>query len=118
MKHFLLAATAIAALMVSTPLWAQVGSTTPSTTPQSQDVPYQIPATPTPETPAHVQSMNRMHAGGKVTSERGRRIPIHRRHHEIQSASRAPSRTAHGTNPTTPNRMSVGGKVTSGSSRN
>ena len=119
MKHFFLTATAIAAMTVSTPLWAQTGSTMPPpTAPQSQYVPYQIPAVPTPETPVHVQPMHRMPGGGRATSERGHRTPIHHRHHEIQSASRAPSATAHHAT-TTLNRMpGVGGKAISGSTRN
>jgi len=78
---------------------------------------------------APVQSMNRMPAGGRATSERGATGSVTRAHHRRHAAqsARAPSdNTADqlnrqelsqlpgAGNPTTMNRMSVGGRATSG----
>jgi hypothetical protein len=78
---------------------------------------------------APVQSMNRMPAGGRATSERGATGSVtraHHRRHAVQSARASSDNTADqlnrqelsqlpGTgNPTTMNRMSVGGRATSG----
>lgn len=118
MKQFLTGVAAIAALAMAAPVWAQPA---PSTAP---------PGTSTTAPPAApVQSMNRMPAGGRATSERGATGSVtraHHRRHAVQSTRNASSdNTANqlnreelsqlpGANPTTTNRMSVGGKPTSG----
>jgi hypothetical protein len=104
MKHLLTGVAVAAALAIAAPVWAQ---------------------NPAP-TPAPVQSMNRMPAGGSATSERGSGARAHHRHHAVQSAGKSSAGSQadqlnrqelsqlQGTNPTTMNRMSVGGKATSG----
>jgi hypothetical protein len=124
MKHFLISATAVAAIAISAPIWAQPA---PSTGAQ-----------PGASAPAPVQPMNRMPAGGRATSERGATGSVTRAHHrrhtvqsarnssagdaadqlnreelsQLQSGNSAPMNP--GANPTTTNRMSVGGRPTSG----
>lgn len=71
MKHLSIGLAAIAALAISAPVWAQPA---PSTAP-----PPGVNA-PAP-TAAPVQSMNRMPAGGRATSERGARGSVARGHH-------------------------------------
>lgn len=114
MKHLSIGLAAIAVLAVSPSLRAQ---------------PQQPPST----APAHVQSTNRMPAGGKVISDRGMPSAVERahmrhhaaRHHTVQTARSATDHSANqlnqqersslpSSNPTTMNRMSVGGKPTSG----
>lgn len=120
MKHFLTPAIALAALAVSGPLFAQPA---PTNSP---------PAATT--APAPVQSLNRMPAGGRATSERGATGSVERAHHR-RHAARASTHASQSTgtadqlnrqeltnvqnanqggNPTTMNRMSVGGRASSG----
>ena len=119
MRHLVMTAIAVTAMAVSAPIWAQPA---PSTAPPSG---ANAPAS----TAAPVQPMNRMPAGGRATSERGATGSVtraHHRRHTVQSA-RQPSDAGAadqlnrqelsqlpGTNPTTMNRMSVGGRATSG----
>ena len=115
MKHLLTGVAVAAALAIAAPVWAQNpsgggGAPAPAATPA----------------PAPVQSMNRMPAGGRATSERGSRARAHHRRHAVQSAGKSSADTQanqlnrqelsqlQGTNPTTTNRMSVGGRATSG----
>lgn len=122
MRRFLIAASAAAAIAVACPVWAQQATTNPP--PSGAN------------TPAPVQSLNRMPAGGRATSERGATGSVtraHHRRHAVQSASRSSSDnsanqlnqqelsqiqganpTAQDTNPTTINRMPAGGRATSG----
>src|SRR5579862_2146705 len=117
MKRFLIAAIAMTAVAAPVPLSAQ-------------------PA-PAASAPAPAQSLNRMPAGGRATSERGQPGSVVRAHHRrhmthasrmtshdttnqlnqqelarIQSANQGPA--GEQGNPTTMNRMSVGGRATSG----
>jgi|SRR5271169_4128380 hypothetical protein len=112
MKHLLSGLAAAAALMVAVPVWAQ---SAPPAAPPSAAAPA----------PAPVQSMNRMPAGGRATSERGARGAAARGHHRGHAAhpsavsaadqlNRQELSQLQGTNPTTTNRMSVGGRATSG----
>ncbi len=123
MKHLLISATAAAAIAISTPILAQPA---PSTAPP--------PGATAPAPP--VQSMNRMPAGGRATSERGATGSVtraHHRRHAVQSASRqsagdianqlnqqelsqiqSGNPAATSGNPTTTNRMPAGGRATSG----
>ena len=87
------------------------------------------PGTPTAAGSAYPSTTNRMPAGGRATSERGTTGSVtraHHRRHAVQSA-RTPSAGGQadqlnrqeltqlpGTNPTTMNRMSTGGRATSG----
>ena len=87
MKHLLISAAMVASLAISAPVWAQP---TPSSPPPGATAP--APAAPP------VQSMNRMPAGGKATSERGMTGSATRAHRTI-------------------NRMPVGGRATSGGNR-
>jgi hypothetical protein len=122
MKHFLMPAIALAALAVSGPLSAQ-------------PAPTNSPPAAT-NAPAPVQSLNRMPAGGRATSERGLTGSVERAHHRRHAARASthasqsqPTGTAdqlnrqeltnvqsgsQAGNPTTMNRMSVGGRATSG----
>jgi hypothetical protein len=126
MKLFLIAASAIVAIAVSTPLWAQPA-----------------PGNPPPsgaQAAAPVQSANRMPAGGRVTSERGLTGAVERAHHR-RHATHAAARASQAQlgvadqlngqefakiqsgnqpqsgNPSTLNRMPIGGKATSGSNK-
>ena len=113
MKHLLTGVAVAAALAITAPGWAQNPS-------GGAPAPAAAPA------PAPVQSMNRMPAGGSATSERGSGARAHHRRHAVQSAgsssagsqadqlNRQELSQLQGTNPTTMNRMSVGGKATSG----
>lgn len=106
MKHLLTGVAVAAGLAVAAPVWAQNPAPTPA--------------------PAPVQSMNRMPAGGSATSERGSGARAHHRRHAVQSAEKSSAGSQadqlnrqelsqlQGANPTTMNRMSVGGKATSG----
>jgi hypothetical protein len=121
-KPFLIATSAILAIAVSTPLWAADG---------------RRPAAIRRRSAGAAQSANRMPAAGRVTSERGLTGPVERAHHrrhatyhasqaqsqgvanqlnqqesKIQSGNQPP-----GGNPTTLNRMPIGGKATSGSNK-
>ena len=72
MRYFLVGLAAVAALTIS----VQVGAQT-------------APSTATPPSAAPVQSMNRMPAGGRATSERGATGTVTRaqkRHHTTHSA--------------------------------
>lgn len=87
------------------------------------------PSTPTAAGAAYPSTTNRMPAGGRATSERGTTHSVtraHHRRHAVQSA-RNPSASGQanqlnrqelsqlpGSNPTTMNRMSTGGRATSG----
>jgi hypothetical protein len=119
MKHLLIGGAAVAALAIAAPVWAQPA---PSAPPPGASAPG--PAAPS----AMPHQMNRMPAGGGATSERGTG-PLPRTHHPRHAghAARTPSAGSQadqlnqqelsrlqGTNPTTMNRMSVGGKATSG----
>jgi hypothetical protein len=114
MKHLTIGTAVVAALAIAAPVWAQPA---PST------------ALPSASAPAPVQSMNRMPAGGRATSERGATGSVTRAHHRRHAvqAARKPSAGSQadqlnrqelaeiqGANPTTTNRMSVGGRATSG----
>jgi hypothetical protein len=124
MKRLVIGAAAAAALAFSAQGWAQQA---PPTSPP--------PGANAPAPP--VQSMNRMPAGGRATSERGATGSVtraHHRRHAVQSAQHTSARGARagagdvadqlnrkelsqvqaGGNPTTMNRMSVGGRPTSG----
>jgi hypothetical protein len=116
MRHLVMTAIAVTAIAVSAPIWAQPA---PSTAPP--------PGANAPAAP--VQSMNRMPAGGRATSERGAAGSVTRAHHRrhVAQSARTPSdNTADqlnrqelsqlpgAGNPTTMNRMSVGGRATSG----
>jgi hypothetical protein len=106
MKLLLTGVAVAAALVIAAPVWAQNSTPTPA--------------------PAPVQSMNRMPAGGTATSERGSGARAHHRRHAAQSAGKSSAGSQadqlnrqelsqlQGTNPTTMNRMSVGGRATSG----
>jgi hypothetical protein len=106
MKHLLTGVAVAAALAIAVPVWAQNPAPTPA--------------------PAPVQSMNRMPAGGGATSERGSGARAHHRRHPVQSASKSSAGSQadqlnrqelsqlQGANPTPMNRMSVGGRATSG----
>ena len=106
MKHLLTGVAVAAALAIAAPVWAQNPAPAPA--------------------PAPVQSMNRMPAGGSATSERGSGARAHHRRHAVQSAGKSSAGSQadqlnrqelsqlQGANPTTMNRMSVGGKATSG----
>jgi hypothetical protein len=106
MKHLLTGVAVAASLAIAAPVWAQNPAPTPA--------------------PAPVQSMNRMPAGGSATSERGSGARAHHRRHAAQSAGKSSAGSQadqlnrqelsqlQGANPTTMNRMSVGGKATSG----
>ena len=106
MKHLLTGVAVAAVLVIAAPVWAQNPAPTPA--------------------PAPVQSMNRMPAGGSATSERGSGARAHHRRHAVQSAGKSSAGSQadqlnrqelsqlQGANPTTMNRMSVGGKATSG----
>jgi hypothetical protein len=91
-------------------------------------------ASPAPVASGHhapAQSMNRMPAGGRATSERGATGSVARRHHRhvshpAKSKSAGPTADQlnrqelsqiQSTNPITTNRMSVGGRPTSGGER-
>jgi hypothetical protein len=116
MKHLLIGAAAVAALAIAAPVWAQPA---PSPPPGA--------SAPGPAaTSAMPNQMNRMPAGGRATSERGSGVRGHHRRHAVQSAGKSSAGSQadqlnqqelsrlQGTNPTTMNRMSVGGKATSG----
>src|SRR5271169_1284257 len=117
MKHFLISAVAVAALAIAAPARAQPA---PSAPPPGASAPG--PAAPS----AMPNQMNRMPAGGRATSERGSGVRGHHRRHAVQSAGKSSAGSQadqlnrqelsqlQGTNPTTMNRMSVGGKATSG----
>ena len=106
MKHLLSGVAVAAALAIAAPVWAQNPAPAPA--------------------PAPVQSMNRMPAGGSATSERGSGARAHHRRHAVQSAGKSSAGSQadqlnrqelsqlQGANPTTTNRMSVGGGATSG----
>jgi len=115
MKHRLIAASAIAAMAVSTPLWAQPTPVNPSPSGVNMGPP--------------VQSSNRMPAGGPATSERGLPGSVERAHHRRHATGHAARARSTGTadqlnrqelatiqsgNPTTLNRMPAGGRATSG----
>lgn len=116
MRHLVMTAIAVTAIAVSAPTWAQPAPST--ATPPSANAPA-----------APVQPMNRMPAGGRATSERGATGSVtraHHRRHTTQSVTapsnntadqlnrQGPSQSPGAGNPTTMNRMSVGGKATSG----
>ena len=129
MKHLLIGAAAATALVVAAPVWAQPA---PTTAPPSATSP--APAA------APVQPMNRMPAGGRATSERGATGSVTRAHHRRHAvhAAKRPSSAKHSSagnaandnvanqlnsqelagfgagNPTTMNRMPMGGRATSG----
>jgi hypothetical protein len=118
MKHLLVGAAAVAALAIGAPAWAQPA---PSAPPPAATMP--APAA------APVQSMNRMPAGGRATSERGMTGSVERAHHRSHAARPAKAPSAdnsanrlnqqelsqlQGGNPTTMNRMPAGGRATSG----
>src|SRR5271169_6590206 len=109
MKHLLSGVAAAAALVVAVPVWAQSAP----------------PAAPPAAAAAPVQSMNRMPAGGRATSERGARGAAARGHHRSHAAhpsavsaadqlNRQELSQLQGGNPTTMNRMPAGGRATSG----
>jgi len=117
MKHLLIGGVAVAALAIAAPVWAQPAPSAPP--------PVNMPA----PAAAPVQSLNRMPAGGKATSERGMTGSVERAHHRSHAARPAKNPSAGGpadqlnrqelsqvqhANPTAMNRMSVGGKATSG----
>jgi hypothetical protein len=133
MRFFLIAAGAVAAIAIASPVLAQQATTNPP------------PAGANAAAPA--QSLNRMPAGGRATSERGVPGSVERSHHRrhathathtthssraqstgnaaqlnrqelgnIQSGNQGQSGNESG-NPTTTNRMSVGGRATSGGNR-
>jgi hypothetical protein len=106
MKHLLTGVAVAAVLGIAAPVWAQNPAPAPA--------------------PAPVQSMNRMPAGGSATSERGSGARAHHRRHAVQSAGKSSAGSQadqlnrqelsqlQGGNPTTMNRMPVGGRATSG----
>jgi hypothetical protein len=115
MKHLLIGGAAVAALAIAAPIWAQPAPSAPP------------PGASAPGTAAtSANQMNRMPAGGRATSERGSGVRAHHRRHAVQSAGKSSAGSQadqlnrqelsqlQGTNPTTMNRMSVGGKATSG----
>ncbi len=119
MKHLLIGGAAAAALAIAAPVWAQPA---PSAAPPGASAP--APAA----TSAMPNQMNRMPAGGRATSSRGTG-PVPRTHHPHHTARAARNPAAgstadqlnrqelsqlQATNPTTMNRMPVGGKATSG----
>jgi hypothetical protein len=138
MKHLLTGVAVVAALAIAAPVWAQnpsggngMGMPGPNPGGGGGLTPYSGGGAPAPTAapapaPAPVQSMNRMPAGGSVTSERGSGARAHHRRHAVQSAGKSPAGSQadqlnrqelsqlQGANPTTMNRMSVGGKATSG----
>ena len=86
MQNFLVALAAIAALTISVQAGAQPA-----------------PSTATPPSPAHVQPMNRMPAGGPATSERGATgsvLRAHQRHHAAHSAKTPSAGTGTSASPT------------------
>lgn len=86
MRHFLVCVATIAALTISVQAGAQTA-----------------PSTATPPSPAHVQPMNRMPAGGPATSERGATgsvLRAHQRHHTAHSAKTPSAGTATSAHPT------------------
>ena len=124
MKHLLIGAAVVAALGLCAPVWAQPA---PSTSSPGASTPAPAPPAPTSAMPSQ---MNRMPAGGRATSNRGTG-PVTRAHHRRHAVHAARSPSAGGaadqlnrqelgqlqtSNPTTTNRMSVGGKATSGTS--
>lgn len=120
MKGLLIGVAAVAALAISVPVWAQPAPSTAPPPGATAPAPAAQSATPS--------QMNRMPAGGRATSNRGMGTGTrahHRRHAvELKSSSSAGSQAdqlnrqelsqLQGTNPTTMNRMSVGGRATSG----
>jgi hypothetical protein len=117
MKHLLIGGAAVAALAIAAPVWAQPA---PSAPPPGASTP--APAA----TSAMPNQMNRMPAGGRATSERGSGVRGHHRRHAVQSAGKSSAGSQadqlnqqelsrlQGANPTTMNRMPVGGRATSG----
>jgi hypothetical protein len=127
MKRFVIGAATVAAIAFYGHSWAQPA---PATSPP--------PGATAPAPPA--QSMNRMPAGGRATSERGATGSVTRAHHRRHTAQSARHTSAHGEaggggaggtadqlnrqelsqvqvqggNPTTMNRMPAGGRATSG----
>jgi hypothetical protein len=116
MKHLLIGVAAAAALGFAAPVWAQPA---PATAPPGASTPA----------PPPVQEMNRMPAGGRATSERGHTGSVARAHHRRHAVQAARNPSAgdqadqlnrqelsqiQATNPTMMNRMSVGGRATSG----
>src|SRR5271170_8380396 len=95
MKHLLTGVAVAAALAIAAPVWAQNpsggnGMGMPGPNPGSgggAPAPAAAPA-PTPA-PAPVQSMNRMPAGGRATSERGSGARAPHRRHAAQSAGKS-----------------------------
>ncbi|MGA8759716.1 MAG: hypothetical protein WB611_26055 [Stellaceae bacterium] len=92
-------------------------------------IPVEVGAQTSPPAQGAAQSVNRMSTGGKATSERGAPASVTRAHHRHYTAKSARNTSAgdvanqlnqqelanlQSTNPTTMNRMSVGGKPTSG----
>jgi hypothetical protein len=115
MKRLLIGVAAVAALVISAPVWAQPA---PSAPPPGASAPAPAPS-----------QMNRMPAGGRATSNRGMGTGTraHHRRHAVQSSGKSPAADSQANqlnrqelsqiqsaNPTTMNRMSVGGKATSG----
>ncbi len=132
MKHLLTGVAVAAALAIAAPVWAQnpsggngMGMPGPNPGGGGGLTPYSGGGAPAPA-PAPVQSMNRMPAGGSATSERGSGARAHHRRPAVQSAGKSSAGSQadqlnrqelsqlQGANPTTMNRMSVGGKATSG----
>lgn len=136
MKRFVIGAATIAAMAFCAQGWAQPapaanpppGATAPAAPPPAANVPAE-----------HVQPSNRMPAGGRATSERGAPGSVVRAHHRRHAAQSARHGATGGQpsagdmanqlnqqelsqiqsgnatmNPTTTNRMSVGGRATSG----
>ncbi len=118
MRYMLTSMAAFAALTISLQAGAQTSA------PNAAAPPAAAP----PSAAAPVQEMNRMSTGGKATSERGAtgsaaraHHPRHTAHHSTKKPSSATSAdqssTSSSANPTATNRMSVGGKATSGGPR-
>ncbi len=122
MKRFVIGAATLAAIAFYGQSWAQPA---PATSPP--------PGATAPAPPA--QSMNRMPAGGRATSERGATGSVTRTRHRQHTAQSAHHTSGHasaggggtadqlnrqelsqvqGGNPTTMNRMPAGGRATSG----
>ena len=119
MKHLMIGGAGVAALAIAAPVWAQPAPSAPA------------PGASAPgpaATSAMPNQMNRMPAGGRATSDRGTG-PVPRAHHQRHAghAVRNPSAGSQAdqlnrqelsrlqdTNPTTMNRMPVGGRATSG----
>jgi hypothetical protein len=136
MKHLLTGVAVAAALAITAPLWAQnpsggngMGMPGPNPGGGGGLTPYSGGGAPAPAAapaPAPVQSMNRMPAGGRATSERGSGARAHHRRHAVQSAGKSSAGSQadqlnqqelsrlQGSNPTTMNRMPAGGRATSG----